>query len=402
MKSLYIDSEACISSNMGSDLVADTVDYFKSTSNAYEDLFFDAIRAAKEMGASDVHIQPTRDGLAIRVRVFGDMMPSWKEIGADHRQAFINQVKTSCGLEIGVSGKPQDGRLALPDLGLDLRVNLLPTLYGEKIVLRLLDRTRRFDLGALGMDKGSASALMAALSNKDGVVLISGPTGSGKTTTLYAMLAVLNRHAVNIITLEDPVEYSIDGISQVKVDRKLTFPAALRAVLRQDPDVILVGEIRDRETAELAFQAASTGHLVLSTIHANSAAQVVTRLTGLGVEPYLIGANLRFAGAQRLARRLCPHCSRAPSQPDQETFLRYVLDAVSADQIARLRVVGDGCEACRCGINGRIPLVEHVSGTLAISGVGARNHPITSTIAQAFMNRALVGETDCREVSHYV
>ena len=382
--------------------MADKSEQVSSASNAYEQLFLDAIRAAKDMGASDLHLQPTQRGLAVRMRVFGDMLAPWKEIGVDHRHAFINQAKASCGLQIGVSGKPQDGRLALPDLGLDLRVNLLPTLHGEKIVLRLLDRTRQFDLKALGLDSEAVAAVTLALGSKDGVVLISGPTGSGKTTTLYAMLYALDRQAINIVTLEDPVEYAIDGISQVTVERKLTFPAALRAVLRQDPDVILVGEIRDRETAELAFQAASTGHLVLSTIHANSAVEVVTRLSGLGVESYLIEANLRFAGAQRLARRLCKVCSRAATPEAKESFWRHAQGTATVGKGDQLRIIGDGCGACRSGVVGRIPLIEHLAGRRTVGGVAERPSQCGRSIAHAFMERAVVGETDCREVIHYV
>ncbi len=373
-------------------------------SKAYAALFMDALEAAKAVGASDLHIEPTRDGVRLRMRVFGDMQPAWKEIGTEHRQAFLSQVKRLTGLEIGVSGRPQDGRLSMPALGLDLRVNLLPTLYGEKVVLRLLDAKRQFKLEHSGLDPEARQAVERALRNKDGVVLISGPTGSGKTTTLYTMLAALNQGLTNIVTLEDPVEYALDGISQVRIDKKVTFASALRAVLRQDPDVILVGEIRDKETAELAFQAASTGHLVLSTIHANGAAEVVARLLGLGVEPYLVDANLRFSAAQRLVKRLCGQCARrAPAEMVEKLGREFAEDVRAAsDTSESFRIQGVGCAACSTGISGRLPILEYLTGEEIRLGLTSRSLRCARTMAQIAMAKAFTGEIDIREVRSLV
>ncbi len=250
----------------------------------YTQLFREAILAAKTAQASDIHIQPTRLGVDIRFRVHGDMM-TWKTLGEEHRRAFINEVKRLCNLSIATRGKDQDGRVSFQGWQLDLRVSLLPSQHDEKIVLRLLDLTRECDLSQLGFDEQTYGDLMDALQFQKGLILISGPTGSGKTTTLYTLLCALDRKAKNIITLEDPIEYGIEGLTQVQSDAKTRLPGHRGPSWRQDPDVILVGEIRDAETADLCVKAASTGHLVLSTLHANGAAEVISRLTNLGVDP---------------------------------------------------------------------------------------------------------------------
>lgn len=376
-----------------------------SSGSPYAQLFKACVRAAHAAGASDVHIEPTRNGIDIRFRVFGDMRPPWKQLSTDHKQSFVVAVKKETKLAIGVSGKPQDSRCTFEGVPVDLRVNLLPTLFGEKIVLRLLDAGREFGIENLGIPTNTLTDMMAALNYRNGVVLISGPTGSGKTTTLYSMLCAIDRTRKNIVTLEDPVEYTISGINQVRIDPKVSFAGALRAVLRQDPDVILVGEIRDEETAQLAFKAATTGHLVLSTVHANGSVEVVGRLLGLGINKDTIGENLRFSAAQRLVGRLCHQCAiTAPS-----TIQKYVNEAVEPTNEGRssnLRIRNNtGCEFCQEGITGRIPAIEYMNekGITRLleagSAVGARSGVLKRSLKQAAYDLANAGLIDAREVT---
>ena len=247
----------------------------------YESLYRDMIASASRARASDIHIQPEQDGVDIRFRVHGEL-ERWKWIPGVHKTAFLQEAKQLSHCSLAIAGRAQDARISLPNLRLDVRVNLVPSLHGEKLVLRLLDQSREFDLERMGLPAGSTQAIRRALDHRTGVNLITGPTGSGKTTLLYAALAAIDRSRLNIVTIEDPVEYTFPGITQVQVSSKLAFADALRAMLRQDPDVILLGEVRDAVTADLCFQAASTGHLVLSTLHANSASEVRRRLVGAG------------------------------------------------------------------------------------------------------------------------
>lgn len=380
------------------------------TGSAYGQLFRNCVRTAHSCGASDIHIEPTKSGVDIRFRVYGEMQPPWKQLSLEHKQSFIVAVKKETRLAIGTSGKPQDSRCVVEDVPVDLRVNLLPTLFGEKIVLRLLDAGREFGISNLGVSTNTLSEMMAALNYRNGVVLISGPTGSGKTTTLYSMLCAIDRMRKNIVTLEDPVEYTIAGINQVRIDPKVSFAGALRAVLRQDPDVILVGEIRDEETAQLAFKAASTGHLVLSTVHANGATEVVGRLLGLGVDKDTIAENLRFSAAQRLVGRLCEHCSfKAPVTLSE--YACVALDKTIADaevREARFRTRNDrGCERCHEGVTGRIPAIEYMNeagvkrlleaGSAAVRST--RTGVLKQTLQQAAFEMACRGIVDVREVT---
>lgn len=378
--------------------------------SAYGQLFRSCVRAAHAKGASDIHIEPTKLGVDIRFRVFGEMQPPWKQLSLDHKQSFVVAVKKETKLAIGVSGKPQDSRCAVEGVPVDLRVNLLPTLFGEKIVLRLLDAGREFGIENLGIPTNTLADMMAALNYRNGVVLISGPTGSGKTTTLYSLLCAIDRTRKNIVTLEDPVEYTIAGINQVRIDPKVSFSGALRAVLRQDPDVILVGEIRDEETAQLAFKAAATGHLVLSTVHANGAVEVVGRLLGLGIDKDTLTENLRFSAAQRLVGRLCEHCAiGAPV-----TFSQYASEVVDQPyggkeiKDAKFRTRNEsGCEHCHEGVRGRIPAIEYMNeagiSRLLEAGAGAARSPrsgvLKQTLRQAAYELARVGLVDVREVT---
>ena len=321
--------------------------------NPYTSLFWDMIASACEAQASDIHIQPDRLSVQMRFRIHGELM-TWKSISEVHKSAFLQESKRLCQCALGVSGRPQDVRFSVPELRLDVRVNLIPTLFGEKLVLRLLYQSRSFDLDQYRIGGEATTAIRRALKQGAGVCLMTGPTGSGKTTLLYSALNSIDRTRLNVVTIEDPVEYSLPGISQVQVNHKLSFSDALRAILRQDPDVILVGEIRDRETAELCFQAAATGHLVLSTLHANSATEIPGRLTGLGVREDMVSSCLRFGSAQRLLSELCPKCSRPVSTAEIESVFG------SISETATLRKRSDtGCSKCKQGFIGVLPVFEY-------------------------------------------
>lgn len=361
----------------------------------YGKIFYECVAAACRAKASDIHIEPIREGVQMRFRVFGDMTPPWKSFGLEHQRSFINEVKRLTNLSIATSGRAQDGRVAMDFLGVDLRVSLLPSLYGEKIVMRVLDLKRSFHLADLGFDDGTAAALDEALRAKNGVILISGPTGSGKTTTLYSLLMALCPKTKNIITLEDPIEYRLPGITQVRITPKLCFADALRSVLRQDPDVILVGEIRDEETADLCFKAASTGHLVLSTIHANSAREVCERLSNLKVEEFLLRSNLRLSAAQRLVKRLCSECS-VPAAKERLNELHILSPGCYRTRGPQL-----ACSSCDGGIIGRIALLEYLTGPQVRAEFGRSDHTIsheTSTLRDSFQKAAAAGIVDVEDI----
>lgn len=308
--------------------------------------------------ASDIHIEPREEGVVIRFRIDGslfDIARLPRRLGP----AIVSRIKIMSNLDIAEKRLPQDGRIRtrVERRDIDIRVSTLPTIWGEKVVLRILDQTQGIlDVEELKLEENNRAALLSLLAHPHGIILVTGPTGSGKTTTLYAMLSHLNSSCRNIVTLEDPVEYSLAGINQVQVKPRigLTFATGLRAVLRQDPNVIMVGEIRDIETARLATQAAMTGHLVLSTLHTNTAVGSLARMVDMGVEPYLICSALRGVVAQRLVRMVCPHCIEA-----------YTLDDGIAARLGitasenRVFYRGRGCDICRMtGYRGRIALQE--------------------------------------------
>jgi len=313
------------------------------------------VTRAVELGASDVHIEPMGQVLRVRVRVDGELRPML-ELPADARAPVVSRIKIMAGLDIAVKRQPQDGRGLLHACGRDmgLRVSTLPTETGEKVVLRLLDpRNAGLRMEELGLGGTTRERLDRLLRRRHGVLLVTGPTGSGKTTTLYAALAGFDRERLNVVTLEDPVEYRLQGVTQVQVHKRagLGFATALRSVLRQDPDVVMVGEMRDRETAEVAMAAALTGHFVLSTLHTNDAAGAVTRLLDLGAPAYLSAAGLAGVLAQRLARRLCRYC-RAERTPEPG-----LLESIGANASAGFRAVG--CARCGgTGYSGRIAVAE--------------------------------------------
>lgn len=304
-------------------------------------LIAEAVRA----GASDVHVEPFEERVSVRLRVDG-VLRETVSLSARLAPPLISRIKVMARLDIAEKRVPQDGRLTLTlgGKGVDVRVSTLPSRYGERVVLRLLDKeSARFSLEHLGMAPAQLDDFRRALNQPNGIVLVTGPTGAGKTTTLYAGLNLLNDQSRNILTVEDPVEYAVEGVGQTQVNAKvgMTFAAGLRAILRQDPDVVMVGEIRDRETAEIAVQASLTGHVVLSTVHTNSAVAAITRLRDMGVESYLLASTLSAVLAQRLVRRLCPAC-KAPHVPDEAE--RRMLDLAPGDEATLWRP--KGCEAC--------------------------------------------------------
>jgi general secretion pathway protein E/type IV pilus assembly protein PilB len=280
--------------------------------NNADDFLINLIGEAKNLKSSDIHIESYEHKCRVRIRIDGMMVERYL-LKRDEYPGLINKIKILSNLDIAEKRLPQDGRINFKynDNQFDIRVSVLPTLHGEKVVLRLLNNDATdIDLNTLGFSKFDLDNYLQGVMRPTGILLISGPTGSGKTTTLYATLKLLNKETRNILTIEDPVEYTLEGINQVQLKESigLTFAAALRTFLRQDPDVIMVGEIRDTETANMAIRAALTGHLVLSTIHTNSAWGTVSRLIDMGIPPFLVASTLNTTAAQRLVRLLCPRC----------------------------------------------------------------------------------------------
>ncbi|MFG6375702.1 MAG: Flp pilus assembly complex ATPase component TadA [Desulfovibrio sp.] len=314
---------------------------------------------ALRAGASDIHIEPYRDVSRVRYRLDG-VLYERHAIQKAHHAAIVSRIKVMARLDIAEKRLPQDGRIAISLGGRQagLRVSTLPTSFGERVVLRLLEKNERIlSLGELGLAREDFDLVSRLVSMPHGIVLVTGPTGSGKTTTLYAVLQEIASPDKNILTIEDPVEYELDGVGQMQVNPKinLTFADGLRAIVRQDPDVILIGEIRDGETASIAVQSALTGHLVFSTLHTNDAPGAVTRLFDMDVEPFLLSSVLRGVLAQRLVRILCPHCAR-PAELTPEIRNKFRTAGLSADLRLRETV---GCEYCLdTGYKGRMAIYE--------------------------------------------
>jgi general secretion pathway protein E len=296
-------------------------------------------------GASDIHFEAFETRSVVRLRIDGTLRDLLEPARALHG-AIVSRLKIMAQLDIAEKRLPQDGRIALRVAGkpVDVRVSTIPTGHGERVVLRLLDKQAgRLDLGQLGMDDATLAHMDRLIKEPHGIVLVTGPTGSGKTTTLYAALSRLDTAALNVMTVEDPIEYDLDGISQTPINARIdmSFARALRTILRQDPDVVMIGEIRDLETAQIAVQASLTGHLVFATLHTNDAVSAVTRLVDMGVEPFLLASSLLGVGAQRLVRRLCLEC-RKPFVQEDKTYYSAV-----------------GCPACnRSGYRGRTGIYE--------------------------------------------
>jgi len=316
------------------------------------------IAEAARQGVSDIHIEPYETGLVVRMRMDGVLAETLR-MPPHVAPVVVSRIKVMARLDIAERRVPQDGRIGLSLGGklLDVRVSTLPSRAGERVVLRILDKENTgIGLDVLGMSPAVDAVYRAALAEPNGIILVTGPTGSGKTTSLYAGLRQLNDGSRNILTVEDPVEYAIEGVGQTQVNPKvgLTFAAGLRAILRQDPDVVMVGEIRDRETAEIAVQASLTGHLVLSTVHTNDAVGAITRMRDMKVEPFLLASTLRAVIAQRLVRRLCPDC-QAPVEADAATCA--LLGFAAGTMIRR----ATGCPSCnQTGYKGRIGVFEAV------------------------------------------
>ena len=316
------------------------------------------IAEAARQGVSDIHIEPYETGLVVRMRMDGVLTETLR-MPPHVAPVVVSRVKVMARLDIAERRVPQDGRIGLTLGGkmLDVRVSTLPSRAGERVVLRILDKENAgISMDVLGLTGIADSVLRSALREPNGIILVTGPTGSGKTTTLYAGLRQLNDGSRNILTVEDPVEYAIEGVGQTQVNAKvgLTFAAGLRAILRQDPDVVMVGEIRDRETAEIAVQASLTGHLVLSTVHTNDAVGAITRMRDMKVEPFLLASTLRAVIAQRLVRRLCPDCRE---QVPADKSVSALLGVDEGTIICRPH----GCESCNhSGYKGRIGVFEAI------------------------------------------
>lgn len=317
------------------------------------DLVDKIICDAVSQQASDIHIEPLAEYLRIRYRIDG-VLQTVQKLNPNKHPVIVSRIKIISGMDIAEKRLPQDGRLELRQENVDLRISTLPTMQGEKVVIRILNKASDLlDQESLGFSDENYRLFQHLYSMQHGLVLVTGPTGSGKTTTLYAALNAVNTDATNIITIEDPVEYKIDGINQVAVNNKagLSFASGLRSIVRQDPNIIMIGEIRDLETAQIAVQAALTGHLVLSTLHTGSAAGAVTRLIDMGIEPFLIAATLRGIIAQRLVRKVCSNCKKAFIPSEEEQGLLHV----QTDKIYH----GTGCDQCReTGYKGRIAVHE--------------------------------------------
>ena len=325
---------------------------------------------AMDRGASDIHVEPEEDSFSVRFRIDGVLHPIL-QLPLSRFAAVASRVKLISGMDIAERRLPQDGRLSARVSGreVDVRASAVPGVHGESIVMRLLPKEREdLSLEKLGFEPRDLARFRRWATEPHGIVLVTGPTGSGKSTTLYATLESINDRAEKIITVEDPVEYRVKGITQIQANAEIgyTFARALRAILRQDPDVVMIGEIRDRETAEIAIQAALTGHLVFSTLHTNDAVSAFTRLVDMGVEPFLVATSVRAVQAQRLLRRLCSQCA-APTQPHPE--IAAVATRLAPDETPRWRRAV-GCPACQgTGYRGRVGIYELVDVDPVLQGL---------------------------------
>lgn len=315
-----------------------------NTDGPFTSMFRDILVNAKKLDASDIHLEPKENQLLIRLRVNGDLQ-QYGIISKSLRQPFLFEVKKLTGMSIAKKGKPQDSRVSYPSLHIDLRGSALPSLIDDKLVFRIIDNSKEMKLDNLGHSNEAIKALRGSVKFKDGLVLLSGPTGSGKSSTLYSMLNEVDGDKLNIITIEDPVERLINKTTPVLIKEGLRFSDALKCAMRQDPDVIFLGEIRDEESAQLAIEASNTGHLVISTIHANNCFSVIDRMKGLGVDEELLVKNLKFVAAQRLIKILCPYC-KIPIK--NKYFVRKT----------------DGCDNChQSGILNRRPILDFLSAS---------------------------------------
>jgi len=369
------------------------------------------ITQAYKQRASDIHIEPFETELVLRYRVDGIL---YEIMRPPHKAqaSIISRIKIMANLNIAEKRLPQDGRFRVRIAGkdVDVRVSTLPTAFGERVVLRLLDKSSEvLSLEEIGMDKGLLRQVDGMIHKSHGIFLVTGPTGSGKTTTLYAALSRLNSREKNIITVEDPIEYQLAGVGQIQVNPKinLTFAAGLRSILRQDPDIIMVGEIRDGETAEIAVQSALTGHMVFSTLHTNDAAGALTRLVEMGIEPFLAASSIVGILAQRLVRRICPHC-RESYRPDKAVVEEMGLTGALPPEAVFYR--GRGCDQClNIGYRGRSGIYELLTVDDEVRALLLQNKDSATiknsamrrgmtTLRDAGLAKALKGETTIEEV----
>lgn len=370
------------------------------------------IAEAVKVKASDIHIEPYEKALSVRLRIDG-VLREILSLPARMTPVLTSRVKVMARLDIAERRVPQDGRIsiALGGKAVDVRVSTLPARFGERVVMRILDKDEaRLNLDGLGMPAEILARFKQVLARPNGIILVTGPTGSGKTTSLYGALSLLNEPSRNILTVEDPVEYAIDGVGQTQINPKvgMTFATGLRAILRQDPDIVMVGEIRDVETAEIAVQASLTGHLVLSTVHTNSAAGAITRLRDMGVEAFLLSSTLAAVMAQRLVRRLCPSC-KEPYTPDAATRDMVGVRAGEATMLYR----PTGCGRCnQTGYEGRIGVYELIVIDEKLKRLihdGANEQDIAAyafvrsdTLVQSGFRHAIEGTTSVEEVMRVV
>jgi len=365
-------------------------------------------QAVKEK-ASDIHIEPFHNTLKLRYRIDGELIPAESPPKA-LQLAITSRIKILAGLNIAERRIPQDGRFRIRVLGkeIDLRISILPTAHGEKIVIRILDKASLTgSIDQMGLDQETLSKFRKAIDAPHGMILVTGPTGSGKTTTLYSVLHELNSPQYNIVTVEDPIEYEMSGINQVAVRSEigLDFASALRSILRQDPDIVMVGEIRDNETADIAVKAALTGHQVLSTLHTNDAAGAITRLDDMGIEPFLISSSILMTCAQRLLRRVCTNC-KEEFVPEPELIEKLAL----GENKNTVFYHGTGCDRCKGrGYLGRAALIEALPVSEAIrrliikraSAAVIKNQAVTEgmkTLRMVGVEKALEGVTTLEEV----
>src|SRR3954454_5793474 len=366
------------------------------------------VQAMKEK-ASDIHIEPFQRSLKLRYRIDGELIQAESPPKA-LQLAITSRIKILAGLNIAERRVPQDGRFRIKVMGkeVDLRISILPTAHGDKIVIRILDKSSlSATIDHMGMDSGTLERVKKAIDAPHGMILVTGPTGSGKTTTLYSVLHELNSPNYNIVTVEDPIEYEVVGINQVAVraDIGLDFASALRSILRQDPDIVMVGEIRDNETADIAVKAALTGHQVLSTLHTNDAAGAITRLDDMGIEPFLISSSVIMTCAQRLVRRICTNC-REEFVPEPEMIGRLGVEMPEGAVFYH----GSGCDRCKHrGYLGRLALIEALPVSEAIrrliikraSSAVVKNQAISEgmrTLRMVGIDKALEGVTTLEEI----
>jgi type IV pilus assembly protein PilB len=369
----------------------------------------DILVDAAKRGASDIHFDPQEDHMKIRIRIDGDLI-DYAEIPNNIKKNLITRIKIISGMNITESRLPQDGAIksTLDGIELDLRVSALPTNLGEKIVIRILDYSMsQAGLEALGFSKKNYEKVLKMIASPNGIILVTGATGSGKSTTVYSILQRLNREETNIITVEDPIEMNIEGINQVQTNSEigLTFASALRSILRQDPNVIMIGEIRDSETAQIAVRASITGHIVLSTIHTNSSLNTIERLLDMDVERYLLSSSLTGVISQKLARKLCPKCRKLrPTNDYEKKLFQQVIHQDIKEVYTNI-----GCSECTNGYKGRIAIHEVllVDQTIkdAISN-NVRKEDLrklvytgdVTTLLQDGINKVLEGETTVEEI----